>query len=238
MIVVDTTVLVYAVGADHPLREPCRAVVRAVQAGRVGAITTPEVIQELAHVRGRRRDRADAAELARSYGELLAPLTVVDADDLRAGLDLFDDNPRLGSFDAILAAAALRRGGKGPGLGRSGLRNGRRPGLPRPRIGRLRGEPRRAAGCRRMICGHRRPRRPWGALPAGPQHLVARLGGPGPFRNSLADGEAGALPPPATRQASVRGRGPTRGVRSGATGPLTHRLHACVTAAQRAQTPS
>ena len=46
MIVVDTTVLVYAVGADHPLREPCRAVVSGVESGRLTASTTIEVIQE------------------------------------------------------------------------------------------------------------------------------------------------------------------------------------------------
>lgn len=47
MIVVDTTILVYAVGADHPLQEPCRRFVRAVAGGELSASTTVEVIQEL-----------------------------------------------------------------------------------------------------------------------------------------------------------------------------------------------
>ena len=33
MIVLDTTVLVYATGAEHPLRSPCRALIEAVTAG-------------------------------------------------------------------------------------------------------------------------------------------------------------------------------------------------------------
>lgn len=113
MIVLDTTVLVYAVGADHPLRAPCRAIVAAVGDGSLAATTTPEVIQELAHVRARRRDRDDAATLATSYAELLSPLLVVDEADLRAGLDLFRSHDRLGAFDCVLAAAARHRGANG-----------------------------------------------------------------------------------------------------------------------------
>lgn len=110
MIVVDTTVLVYAVGAAHPLRDPCRAVISAVAAGTLVASTTIEVIQELCHVRARRRGRADAAELARSYAEVFAPLLVVGHDDLVDGLALFERADALGAFDAVLAAAARRAG--------------------------------------------------------------------------------------------------------------------------------
>lgn len=109
MIVLDTTVLVYAVGAGHPLAEPCRAIVDAIANGRVAATTTIEVIQEFAHVRARRRDRADSAALARQYCALLAPLLVVDEATLERGLELFSGTEALGAFDAVLAAAAIER---------------------------------------------------------------------------------------------------------------------------------
>lgn len=107
MIVLDTTVLVYATGADHVLREPCRQLVEAVAAGRIEATTTVEVIQEFVHVRGRRRPRTEAAELGAAYADLLAPLLVVTGGELAAGLRLYRDLKRLGAFDAVLAAAAL-----------------------------------------------------------------------------------------------------------------------------------
>jgi predicted nucleic acid-binding protein len=106
VIVLDTTVLAYAVGTDHPLRAPCRRLVRATADGEVVATTTIEVIQEFTHVRARRRDRKDAAELARDYIELLSPLLIVEEPDLREGLRLFEENLDIGAFDAILAAAA------------------------------------------------------------------------------------------------------------------------------------
>jgi len=106
VIVFDTTVLLYAKGADHPLREPCRQVIGAVEAGDVRATTTIEVVQEFAHVRARRRGRADAAELAAAYAELLSPLLVVEERDLVEGLRLFERHEPLGAFDCVLAAAA------------------------------------------------------------------------------------------------------------------------------------
>jgi predicted nucleic acid-binding protein len=110
MIVLDTTVLVYAKGADHLFREPCRKLVAAIAEERIGATTTAEVIQEFVHVRARRRNRGDAAALGRDYAELLSPLLDVTRDHLQRGLTLFETTPGLGAFDAVLAAAAARAG--------------------------------------------------------------------------------------------------------------------------------
>lgn len=107
MIVLDTTVLVYAKGADHPLRAPCRELVGAVGDGSLDATTTVEVIQEFVHVWARRRTRAQAASLARDYAELLGPLVVVGETDLLHGLALFERFEAMGAFDAVLAATTI-----------------------------------------------------------------------------------------------------------------------------------
>src|SRR2546422_121951 len=58
VIVLDTTVLAYAVGTEHPLRDPCRRMVAAILDGSITATTTIDVIQEFAHGYARRRPRA------------------------------------------------------------------------------------------------------------------------------------------------------------------------------------
>jgi predicted nucleic acid-binding protein len=108
VIILDTTVLVYAVGDEHPLREPCRRLLATHGAGRLRATTTIEVIQEFVHVRARRRTRDDAVALARRFVEALDPIAAT-SDDLEAGLRLFADHPALGAFDAVLAAVAIAR---------------------------------------------------------------------------------------------------------------------------------
>lgn len=108
MLLLDTTVPLYAVGSDHELREPCRRLISAIADGHVEACTTVEVIQEFAHVRARRRGRDDAASLALHYADLLAPIVDVSEAALRSGLRLFADHD-LGAFDAVLAAVTGSR---------------------------------------------------------------------------------------------------------------------------------
>jgi uncharacterized protein len=107
VILLDTNVLMYAVGGDHPLRDPCRRLLGAQGRGRLELMTTLEVLQEFAEVRARRRPRDRTALLARLFAE---SLTIVETsmDDLDHGLELFVDHPRLSAVDAVLVAVALR----------------------------------------------------------------------------------------------------------------------------------
>lgn len=110
MIVVDTTVLVYAVGDQHDFRDPCRDLMAAIRAGSIQATTTAEVVQEFVHVRARRRGRDDAAQLGEAFLTLFSPLLIVEESDVRAGLEIFSRYQSVGSFDAVLAAAATSVG--------------------------------------------------------------------------------------------------------------------------------
>lgn len=110
LLVLDATVLVYAVGSEHPYQASCRALVAAIESGDVRSTTTPEVIQEFVHLRARRRGRADAVELGLAFADLLSPLIGVDEEALRAGLGLFGRAERIGAFDAVLVAAARDSG--------------------------------------------------------------------------------------------------------------------------------
>jgi len=106
MIVVDTSVLVYAVGEEHRLAGPCRTLIDAVGLGHLMATTAVEVVQEFVSVRARRRGRIEAASLGSRYVELFEPLLVPDGRDVLRGLRLFQAHERLGAFDAVLGAAA------------------------------------------------------------------------------------------------------------------------------------
>lgn len=111
MIVLDTTVLVYALGAGHPFRDPCRQLIQAIADGTIEATTTVEVVQEFVHARARRHGRIDASRRGRDYADLLAPLLTVSAAELRDGLALYERNDALGASDAVLAATAMAVGG-------------------------------------------------------------------------------------------------------------------------------
>jgi uncharacterized protein len=109
-VLLDTAVFVYAVGVDHPLREPSRAIVRALSEQRLEGEASVELVQEFLHQRWRRTgDRAEATAQARHVAALCV-LHDVGPDDLRLALQLFEAHDGLHARDAVHAATALNRG--------------------------------------------------------------------------------------------------------------------------------
>ena len=107
--ILDTNVLVYCVGQDHPLRAPARRLVLAIEEGLLEATTSVLVIQEFTYVYARRRSVAEAVSLARNWTALLAPLVDVRSDDIDPALTLAE-RASLKPSDALIATAALRTG--------------------------------------------------------------------------------------------------------------------------------
>jgi predicted nucleic acid-binding protein len=106
----DTAVFVYAVGAEHRYREPCRAIVARAQAGQLSGEASVELVQEFAHVRMRRTgDRGEALALAGAVAELCR-LHAFEPGDLPLTMTLLAQHEALSVRDAVLAATALNRG--------------------------------------------------------------------------------------------------------------------------------
>jgi uncharacterized protein len=106
----DTAIFVYALGRDHPYREPCREVVRRAANGELQGEASADLLQELANQRLRRTgDRPAAAKAARNVAKL-AWWHPVELNDVQRGIDLFATHSGLNARDAIFAALALNRG--------------------------------------------------------------------------------------------------------------------------------
>jgi uncharacterized protein len=105
----DTGVFIYALGAAHPYREPCRVILREVQDSRLAAEASTELIHEFANVRLRQvGSRADAVRSAHTVRRSCS-LHVVEPRDIERALDLWGEYERLDVRDAIFAAQALNR---------------------------------------------------------------------------------------------------------------------------------
>jgi len=106
----DTSVFVYALGAEHPYREPCRDIVRRAASGDLQGEASVDLLQEFAHQQERRTgDRAAAAKAARNIAKLVwwHPL---EPDDVQRGIDLFERYAQLDARNAVFAALAINRG--------------------------------------------------------------------------------------------------------------------------------
>ncbi len=106
----DTNVFVYALGAEHPYREPCRALVASQREELVRGEASIALVQEFCQQRWRQtRDRGRSAADAAGLAAALI-LHEVTRSDLTAALDLYAGHDRLDPLDAVYAAAALNRG--------------------------------------------------------------------------------------------------------------------------------
>ncbi|MGH3941451.1 MAG: type II toxin-antitoxin system VapC family toxin [Pseudonocardiaceae bacterium] len=106
----DTSIFVYARGAEHEYREPCRAVIRLAEQGLLFGEASVELVQEYAHILRRRGlGGADVREQALDVAAMCL-LHDFTEDDLRLALNLVATHPALRVRDGVHAATALRRG--------------------------------------------------------------------------------------------------------------------------------
>lgn len=106
---IDTAVVLHAVGGDHPLREGSRQIVAAAGAGKLELHASVEMVQEFVFHRMRRGDRLSAVRQARDVAGLCI-LHDFDRGTLQTALELIAGSGTLGGRDAVHAATAVQHG--------------------------------------------------------------------------------------------------------------------------------
>jgi predicted nucleic acid-binding protein len=107
VILLDSNVLVYAVGRSHPLARVAEDLLAFADTGRFRV--TARVLEESAHVNARiGRRRVDARELAGEWAATLGPVEYAAEEDVADGFELWVAHDQLDLADGILAAQAKR----------------------------------------------------------------------------------------------------------------------------------
>lgn len=107
MKLIDTNILMYAAGAEHPHKAPSVALLERVVAGEEPATIDAEALQEILHrYRAIRRwgDGKRVYDLAREIFPDVVPITAEVTDRAR---QLMDKRPGLMARDALHAAVVL-----------------------------------------------------------------------------------------------------------------------------------
>ncbi len=109
MIFVDTSVLIYAVGAEHPLRGEAREFFRRSIRDDLTLVTSSKVLQELLHayVSSDRSGTLDAA-LRLAEGRI-ARVWPVEKEDIGLARMLAEEFPALDGRDVVHLACCRRR---------------------------------------------------------------------------------------------------------------------------------
>jgi uncharacterized protein len=100
----------YAVGAEHPLKEPCLAILAAIAMAEISAVTDVEVLQEILHRYSALQQRERAVEVAELFLQIVPEALPVTIDDFLLAMQLHAQHPALQARDSLHGAVMQRHG--------------------------------------------------------------------------------------------------------------------------------
>lgn len=107
MKLIDTTIILYSLGKEHPLKEPCRNVIYRVITGDISANIDVETIQEVFHIYASRNERQRAVKAGRYLLEIFPEPFQISKNEIFLAISLLDRYPALVARDAIHAAVVM-----------------------------------------------------------------------------------------------------------------------------------
>jgi predicted nucleic acid-binding protein len=107
---IDTAIIMYAGGGEHPLREPSRRILSRIGDGDLDGVISVEVIQEILHrfVRIRRPETGYAQ--ASEAMDIFAPVLPITHALMRRVPDLATKYPSLDARDLVHVATCIHEG--------------------------------------------------------------------------------------------------------------------------------
>jgi predicted nucleic acid-binding protein len=110
---VDTTIFMYAMGAESPFKEPCARILRAGAADRQVLVTSAETFQEVLHRYrsiGRHGDIQATFQAISAAVRRILPVTFEDVEEARQLGERTPKGSRTSARDLVHAAVARRQG--------------------------------------------------------------------------------------------------------------------------------
>ncbi len=107
---VDSAVIMYAAGGDHPLRAACIGIMDRVSSGALAAETSAEVVQEILHRYLSLRRIDIGITLAEQTMDIFAPILPITHALMRRVPDLAARYPNLQARDLVHVATCIHEG--------------------------------------------------------------------------------------------------------------------------------
>lgn len=113
MKLIDTNIILYSLGREHSLKEPCRGLIAKIVSGEIAANIDVEVLQEVLYVYTHRNERAKGIAACRYLLDIFPNPFPVAKNDLSTAISFMDKYPSLVSRDALHAAVVVNNKLKG-----------------------------------------------------------------------------------------------------------------------------
>jgi hypothetical protein len=97
----DTNILMYAVGTEHPLKKPSLQILKKVSLGEIIAVTDTEVFQEIAYRYWSQKKWSIAVEVLNDYESIFDEIYPIESNHLSDYYSLLTEYKFLSPRDAI-----------------------------------------------------------------------------------------------------------------------------------------
>lgn len=104
MRLIDTNVLIYAIGRDHPLKQVAGRILSDIVDGHLAANLDAEALQEILHVYSSRRERQKGFTAIEQLLTVFPNPIAIGRDEVESARDLMAKFPFLAARDAVHAA--------------------------------------------------------------------------------------------------------------------------------------
>lgn len=107
---INSEVFIFSTVKNHPLRGPCRDVLRAALEMKISAVFNTDVISEVIRFHSDNNSREMALHAGRLMLALAGLVLPIAPDDIALALDLMAEHPGLILRDSLHAATMIRSG--------------------------------------------------------------------------------------------------------------------------------
>lgn len=113
MKLIDTNIIIYSLGKEHPLKEPCRSFIAKIASGVIAANIDVEVLQEVLYVYAYRNERIKGIAACRYLLDIFPNPFPISKNEISLAISFMDKYPSIVSRDAIHAAVVVNNKLKG-----------------------------------------------------------------------------------------------------------------------------
>ncbi len=104
MIFIDSNVVMYAAGHDHPLKQPALSIIAKIETGELEAVSSVEVLQEILYRYWSIGKLVKGCQVFTCFESLIPRILPVNREDLLLAKDYLINHSKINPRDALHAA--------------------------------------------------------------------------------------------------------------------------------------
>jgi predicted nucleic acid-binding protein len=107
---VDTNIPVYAAGKEHKNKVPCSEIIIRIADGRIRAVSSVEVLQEILHIYSQTKEQGKGIKIFQDFRSILEHIFPITIKEINLAGELLEKHKDISARDALHASVMILNG--------------------------------------------------------------------------------------------------------------------------------